>query len=751
MSANDTNIYYGIRLGGLFAVEYYDFRDDNRTIESVFETLNNAHTGFFYAFFAIVLIIASSIHFFRKRYIKSRPLRLKLQNQANRGRKIRAFFLKEGWFGLPTRAHTVIVIFYVILNVWVCLFSSKPTLQLIQLARKAGWFSVVNGTLLVFLAMKNTPLSYLTGMSYEKLNVFHRWVAITGLIQGGVHTIAVAVGLSRLIPSQVGFLLIPANVWGIITLALWMIILASFYLLKVIRYEVFYVMHIVLFPLTFIACILHNHFSYGPIGAAFILYFIDRAVRYNRVFWHNRYSDKLKAKVQLTQDGMTIVKVPRGNLMWRPGTHAFLCMPGIRYFESHPFTIASVGDDIDTEGGKKTVDFIIKPEDGFTKAMNWEARKLAENKTSEVRELRAILDGPYGALPNFNDYDNLLLYASGSGITFILPIALSAVRKARVRHLEFIWSTKKAMSYENIRPQLEELARGGHGPNGQSTYVVIRLHETDPDKKRAGRGLGGFTMSRMRTMMVSGPASRFMRGRSTDRGDDESSNLISRESTDTTTPPVPAIPQALQSRTGHARSYSGDIMPSSGYGSTSETDPTTALRSPPAQQTKGISMAKRQSGYFKAPTSDDHTILEEEDYANAPRHSSDLYAGMSEDDPDPDDSADERTLSGNTRRGIAGYSDDDGDDDSDPENDEKSRAITGGAHQDVRDALDKFIYEGRPKMGDILRNFVGSCGPDETCAVAACGPGSDTVRREATTCIKKGGPSVSLFVEEFGW
>ncbi|KAK6518674.1 hypothetical protein TWF506_005811 [Arthrobotrys conoides] len=741
MSANDTEIYYGIRLGGLFDIVYYDFRDDNQTIESVFETLNNAHTGFFYAYFCIVLIVAAAIHFFRKRYVKSRPLRLKLQTWSNRGRKIRSFFLKEGWFGLPTRAHTVIVICYVIINIWVCLFSSKPTLQLIQLARKAGWFSVVNGTLLVFLAMKNTPLSYLTGMSYEKLNVFHRWVAITALIQGGVHTIAVAVGLSRLIPSQVGFLLVPANVWGIITLALWMIILASFYLLKVIRYEVFYVLHLVLFPLTFIACILHNHHSYGPIGAAFILYFIDRAIRYNRVFWHNRYSDKLKAKVQLTQDGMTIVKVPRGNLMWRPGTHAFLCMPGIRYFESHPFTIASVGDDIDTEGGKKTVDFIIKPEDGFTKAMNWEARKLAENKTTETRELRAILDGPYGALPNFNDYDNLLLYASGSGITFILPIALSAVRKARVRHLEFIWSTKKSMSYENIRPQLEELARGGHGPNGQSTYVVIRLHETDPDKKRAGR----FTMSRMRTMMVSGPTSRFRRGRSTDRGgDDESSTLISgRESTDTTTPtpPVPAIPQALQSRTGHARSYSGDIMPSSsGYGATSESDPS----GPPSQPRGGVSMAKRQSGYFKAPTSDDHTILEEEDYAAHPRRSSDLFAGMSDDDPDPDDSADERTLSG--RRGIDDYSDDD----SDPDN-EKTRALTGGAHQDVRDALDKFIYEGRPDMKEIIANFVGSCGPDETCAVAACGPGSDKVRLQATNVIKKGGPSVSLFVEEFGW
>ncbi|EPS38490.1 hypothetical protein H072_7759 [Dactylellina haptotyla CBS 200.50] len=738
MSGNDTQIYYGLHLGGLFSIEYYDFRDDNKTIESVFETLNNAHTGFFYGYFALVLLIASGIHLFRKFYVKKRELRLKMQGFANSGRKVRAFFLKKGYLGLPTRAHTVIVFFYILMNFWVCAFSSKPTLQLIQLARKAGWFSIVNGTLLIFLAMKNTPLSYLTGFSYEKLNVFHRWVAITALVEGAVHTIAVAVGLSRLIPSQVGFLLVPANVWGIITLALWMIILASFYLLKVIRYEVFYISHLVLFPLTFIACILHNHHSYGPIGAAFIIYFLDRLIRYNRVFWHNRYANKLKAKVSLTADGMTIVKVPRGNLMWRPGTHAFLCMPGIRYFESHPFSICSVGDDIDTEGGKKTVDFIIKPEDGFTREL-WESRKLGEGKT-DTRELRAIVDGPYGALPNFNEFENLLLYASGSGITFILPIALSAVRKARVRHLEFIWSTKKSMSYDNIRPQLEELARGGVGPNGQSTYVVIRLHETDPDTKRSGR-FGGAMMSRMRTMMVGG-----RRGRSEEQtpgGTDESSNLIStRESTDST-PPVPAVPAAMQTRSGHTRSYSGDVMPSSttGYGATGGEDPTNPLRSPPVQSGRGVQMPKRTSGYFKAPTSDDHTILEE-DYGT--RRSADMYAGMSDDDPDPDDSADERTLSG--RRDLGDYSDDDSDVD-----DEKHQASTGGAHQDVRDALDKFIYEGRPNMKEIIRNFVNSCGPDETCAVGACGPGSDNVRLQAANCIKKGGPSVSLFVEEFGW
>jgi hypothetical protein len=61
-------------------------------------------------------------------------------------------------------------------------------------AKRAGWYAdyisvtqkltlhrlaVCNAALAFLLAMKNSPLSFLTGYSHERLNVLHRWVGRT--------------------------------------------------------------------------------------------------------------------------------------------------------------------------------------------------------------------------------------------------------------------------------------------------------------------------------------------------------------------------------------------------------------------------------------------------------------------------------------------------------------------------------------------------------------------------------------------
>ena len=39
-----------------------------------------------------------------------------------------------------------------------------------------GRMATTNSALAFLLAMKNTPLAFLTGYSHERLNVLHRWV-----------------------------------------------------------------------------------------------------------------------------------------------------------------------------------------------------------------------------------------------------------------------------------------------------------------------------------------------------------------------------------------------------------------------------------------------------------------------------------------------------------------------------------------------------------------------------------------------
>jgi len=61
--------------------------------------------------------------------------------------------------------------------------------------------------------------------------------------------------------------------------------------------------------------------------------------------------------------------------------------------------------------------------------------------------LRALIDGPYGQLPNFSKVaDKVILVAGGSGATFIFGVALDMIKKLgdpRKPTIEFIWTVKK--------------------------------------------------------------------------------------------------------------------------------------------------------------------------------------------------------------------------------------------------------------------------------------------------------------------
>src|SRR5436190_7302897 len=91
-------------------------------------------------------------------------------------------------------------------------------------------------------------------------------------------------------------------------------------------------------------------------------------------------------------------------------------------------------------------------------------------------DVLAYIDGPYGCPPDFNAFDHIILFGAGAGVTFILPIALSAVRKGRVRTVDFVWTVKTPEHLEIIRDQLLEL--DSHTKYGEGTAVNMRLHLT---------------------------------------------------------------------------------------------------------------------------------------------------------------------------------------------------------------------------------------------------------------------------------
>nr|POF01262.1 hypothetical protein CFP56_21210 [Quercus suber] len=55
-------------------------------------------------------------------------------------------------------------------------------------AKRMGWMTVCNLCLVIFLGMKNTPLSPLAGRSYESLNVLHQFAGYTTILCMVLHS-----------------------------------------------------------------------------------------------------------------------------------------------------------------------------------------------------------------------------------------------------------------------------------------------------------------------------------------------------------------------------------------------------------------------------------------------------------------------------------------------------------------------------------------------------------------------------------
>lgn len=152
----------------------------------------------------------------------------------------------------------------------------------------------------------------------------------------------------------------------------------------------------------------------------------DRLLRFVKLCW-NFFGNH--ATLTPMQDGAVRVKLHR-TLRCTPGSHAFLWMPSIRLFESHPFTIVSASP----------VEFLIRKYDGYTHDL----LELAQQQPG--KRLRCSVDGGYGKIPNFMNFDRVILVAGGSGASFTFALALGLLKGGEMENttktIDFIWSVR---------------------------------------------------------------------------------------------------------------------------------------------------------------------------------------------------------------------------------------------------------------------------------------------------------------------
>lgn len=368
-----------------------------------------------------------------------------------------------------------------------------------SLGVRAAWLGVAQIPLLVLLAGKNNLIGAVAGVSYERLNVLHRWVSRVLFFLVTLHVVFLHLSWNayHLRPLEYATDSCIPTGWAVYAILIWMNI-STIAPVRNFSYEFFVVQHIITFFGFIIAVMMHlpstalysRVYIYIPIA----IYLLDRLIRSSRYVWNNVRPGH--ATLTALEGGVTRVCIQSRSIKrWSPGTHVFLSIPKFGIGQSHPATIASVPTSHDGE-----LVFILKGHKGFTSRILRSAgssTSLLPSKeggsslaTSGVQVSHvALIDGPYGSSHNdFASFDTVFLIAGSTGTTFTLSILLdiaARVQKQRlpVKRIVFLWIIKNTSWTSWIS---KELTAAHAALTAAGVELSIQIHVTCDDAFTTG-------------------------------------------------------------------------------------------------------------------------------------------------------------------------------------------------------------------------------------------------------------------------
>lgn len=302
------------------------------------------------------------------------------------------------------------------------------------LATRSGWMALACMPFVFSTATKTNWITLFTGVSHERLQVFHRWISYAFFVLALLHTFPFIVYHIHWKDMESHFTDSLVFYWtGVVALLFqaWLTF-ASHSTIRRFGYEFFKATHLfaaAVFVVTFFWHCDYTLTSWDYFIAIAAVYVPCCVYPWLRTLFE--YGIHQKATISI-QSGFVRVAIPaKGN--WKPGQHCFLRFPGFGLWQaisSHPFTICSMPSMQSNES--KELVFYIRPHGGFTAKLHAHASEYPGCSTS------VIVDGPYGGInmQRFNDADHILVAAGGSGAAWCLPLVEHFVRHgARDRQL----------------------------------------------------------------------------------------------------------------------------------------------------------------------------------------------------------------------------------------------------------------------------------------------------------------------------
>lgn len=411
------------------------------------------------------------------------------------------------WFKIPPLGVAYLIVAYILFILLLQFMDdhgvTDPTWWTLVGVR-AGWLAVAQIPLIVLLVGKHSLIGLLTGVSYERLNVFHRWVARGMLLLATLHT-AFYIRVFTHFPSLLSLEWKTDDAFrsGVVTYAIlvWM----SFSTLAPLRHsswEFFVIQHIITYVGYLAAVAVHipgsASYSLVYVFVALALYGVERLVYFARFAFTNSGS----SKVILTplEGDVTKMFITNGRIKtWTPGSHVMIGIPRFGLVQSHPATIMSIPT---SHNGDMVL--LLRAYKGFTRRMyedSCRSTRTADDESQQERQHSrytkqyvALLNGPYGASnADFASFKTVILIAAATGVTFMISVLLDLGHRAAIlaenggtpfplHKVTFVWLIRKSAwaewAWDELRKGICDLEKAG-------IMVELQIFVTKPQSEDA--------------------------------------------------------------------------------------------------------------------------------------------------------------------------------------------------------------------------------------------------------------------------
>jgi hypothetical protein len=394
---------------------------------------------------------------------------------------------------LPSRLHSIIIAFYVLTNLIymvVLNWNNENRFSFVaELRGRSGTLSVVNMVPLIMFAGRNNPLIPMLKISFDTYNLLHRWLGRLSALEAIIHTICWA------------YVQVNAEGWGSIfrvvgghafqgsgmvgTFAMIMLFFLSLSPVRHAFYETFLASHIVLALIIFVCTLIHCVVAEIPGGlpqiswmiGIFALWFIDRLARVYRLAYHNwstRGFTEVTIEAMPADCTRMTFHLPR-YVDVKPGTHCYIRLNDIAFWENHPFSVAwvehvnssdalpvsektAMGRVIDKNSAVTNVSFLVGAQTGWTRKLY---NKALEGHDKPLR-LKGAMEGPYAGHHSIDSYGHAVLFAGATGITHQLSYLRHLVNGytnglIATRRVTLVWIIRDFESLEWCRPWMDQV------------------------------------------------------------------------------------------------------------------------------------------------------------------------------------------------------------------------------------------------------------------------------------------------------